>query len=51
VHEDLDFVEAALSAGAVGYVLKPAMVTDLVPAIRKALEGSIFISPSLHLPE
>jgi len=51
VHEDLDFVEAALSAGAVGYVLKPSMATDLVPAIRKALEGSTFISPSLHLPE
>jgi DNA-binding NarL/FixJ family response regulator len=51
VHEDLDFVEAALSAGAVGYVLKPSMATDLVPAIRKALEGSTFISPSIHLPE
>jgi DNA-binding NarL/FixJ family response regulator len=51
VHEDLDFVEAALSAGAVGYVLKPSIATDLVPAIRKALEGSTFISPSLQLPE
>ena len=50
VHEDLDFVEAAISAGAVGYVLKPSMATDLVPAIRKALDGQIFISPSIHLP-
>jgi DNA-binding NarL/FixJ family response regulator len=49
VHEDLDFVEAAMSAGAVGYVLKPSMATDLVPAIRKALDGQIFISPSMHL--
>ena len=50
VHEDLDFVEAAMSAGAVGYVLKPSLATDLVPAIRKALDGQIFISPSMHLP-
>jgi DNA-binding NarL/FixJ family response regulator len=49
VHEDVDFVEAALSAGAVGYVLKPSLATDLVPAIRKALDGQIFISPSVHL--
>jgi DNA-binding NarL/FixJ family response regulator len=50
VHEDLDFVEAAISAGAVGYVLKPSLATDLVPAIRRALDGKVFISPSMHLP-
>ena len=51
VHEDLDFVEAAMSVGAQGYVLKQSMATDLVPAIWKALEGSTFISPSLHWPQ
>lgn len=44
VHEDPDFVEAALSAGALGYVLKPFLATDLIPAIRKALEGKTFTS-------
>jgi CheY-like chemotaxis protein len=44
VHEDTDFVEAAMSAGALGYVLKPCLATDLVPAIWKALEGNTFVS-------
>jgi DNA-binding NarL/FixJ family response regulator len=46
VHEDIDFVEAARSAGALGYVLKPFLATDLVPAIRKALQGKAFVSRS-----
>jgi DNA-binding NarL/FixJ family response regulator len=51
VHDDLDFVEAAMAVGALGYVLKQSLATDLVPAIWKVLEGSIFISPSLHLSQ
>src|SRR4051812_15655058 len=39
VHEDPDFVAAAFSAGASGYVVKTNLPTDLVPAIRAALEG------------
>ncbi len=50
VHKDHDFVEAAMSAGALGYVLKQCMATDLVPAIWKAMEGRTFISPSIDLP-
>jgi DNA-binding NarL/FixJ family response regulator len=49
VHEDADFLEAALSVGALGYVLKPAVARDLLPAIRKALAGNIFVSPSMNL--
>jgi DNA-binding NarL/FixJ family response regulator len=49
VHEDTDFVEAAMSAGALGYVLKPCLATDLVPAIWKALEGNTFVSPSIYV--
>jgi DNA-binding NarL/FixJ family response regulator len=45
---DLDFLKAALSTGIVGYVLKPRMWTDLVPAIRAVLDGKGFISPSQH---
>ena len=51
VHEDPDFVENAMAVGAAGYVLKPCMATDLSPAIRKAMEGSTFISPSIHSPQ
>ena len=47
VHQDQDFVDAAFSAGACGYVIKEDVTTDLVPAIRQALQGNIYISPSL----
>jgi len=50
VHSDPEFVEAALSAGALGYVLKASLTTDLVPAIRAAMRGSIFISRSNEQP-
>jgi DNA-binding NarL/FixJ family response regulator len=46
IHEDLDFVQAALKAGALGYVIKRRMVSDLRLAIREALAGRIFISAS-----
>jgi DNA-binding NarL/FixJ family response regulator len=47
VHEDQDFVDAAFNAGALGYVLKRRMGTDLIPAIRSALAGRSFVSPAL----
>ncbi len=47
VHDDLDFVRAALATGASGYVFKSHMATDLVPAIREALAGHRFVSPCL----
>jgi DNA-binding NarL/FixJ family response regulator len=50
VNREPEFVEAALFAGALGYVLKQSMASDLVPAICAAMEGATFISPSLHLP-
>ncbi len=49
VQEDLDFVETAMSVGALGYVLKPHLHTDLIPAIHSVLEGQVYISPSMHL--
>jgi len=48
VHDDLDFVRASLATGASGYVVKPRLATDLVPAIREALADRIFISPSIR---
>jgi CheY-like chemotaxis protein len=48
VHDDPDFLAAALSAGAQGYVLKPHLATDLVPALWNVLAGRTFVSPTLH---
>ena len=45
VHSDPEFVRACLATGALGYVVKFQMETDLVPAIQEALAGRIFISP------
>jgi DNA-binding NarL/FixJ family response regulator len=44
VHTDTDFVRKCLSAGAFGYVVKSRVASELVPAIRHALAGNIFIS-------
>lgn len=46
IHEDPDFVHAALKTGALGYVIKRRMVSDLRFAIKEALAGRKFISPS-----
>jgi DNA-binding NarL/FixJ family response regulator len=50
VDADPDFLEAALAAGALGYVMKPSLSTDLIPAIRAALNGVTYISPQLQFP-
>ena len=50
VHNDQDFVEEAFSAGAVGYVIKPRLGTDLLVAVREALIGHRFVSPDLVSP-
>lgn len=49
VHDDQEFVEEAFSAGAVGYVIKPRLGTDLPVAVREALIGHTFVSPDLVL--
>ena len=49
VNHDPEFVEAAMSAGALGYVLKQSLAAELVPAIWSAMHGNVFISPSIHL--
>jgi DNA-binding NarL/FixJ family response regulator len=51
VHDDVDFVNAALGASGTRYVIKPWMTGDLVPAIHAALAGKLFISAVLmHQP-
>ena len=46
VNEDSDFVRAALGAGALGYVVKSRMASDLCAAINGAISGHLFVSPS-----
>jgi DNA-binding NarL/FixJ family response regulator len=48
VHSDPDFVRRCLSTGALGYVVKFRIASELVLAIREALAGNIFVSQ--HLP-
>ena len=45
VHQDNDILAAAKRAGGLGYVVKARMETDLVHAIKEALEGREFVSP------
>ena len=44
IHEDPDFLSEALSTGALGYVVKSHIASDLIPAIHEALAGRIFVS-------
>jgi DNA-binding NarL/FixJ family response regulator len=48
VHDDEDYVRAARAAGGLGYVLKSRLASDLAPALREALEGRAFVSPSIE---
>jgi DNA-binding NarL/FixJ family response regulator len=45
VHEEPEFVRACFAEGALGYVTKSRLRTDLIPAINEALSGRRFISP------
>ncbi|MGB7924589.1 MAG: response regulator transcription factor [Pyrinomonadaceae bacterium] len=47
IHEDPDFLVAALKVGASGYVVKPRMASDLCAAIKEVLSGRTYISSSL----
>lgn len=44
VHEDRDYIEAAWSVGALGYVLKSRLGSDLIPALQEVLAGRAFSS-------
>lgn len=47
VHAEAAFLRAALDAGAVGYVIKLRLATDLCLAVREAMAGRVFVSPPL----
>ena len=48
IHDDEELARGALAAGAGGFVLKPRLAVDLVPAVREVLAGRTFISASLR---
>jgi len=47
IHSDPDFVRRCLATGAYGYVVKPRLTVELIPAILEALAGRIFVSQNL----
>jgi DNA-binding NarL/FixJ family response regulator len=47
MHGDLDYVRAAFAAGALGFVIKGRLASDLLPALREAQAGRSYVSPSL----
>jgi DNA-binding NarL/FixJ family response regulator len=49
VHDDPDYVRAAFAAGALGYVLKCRLASDLLLALREVLAGRSFVSPCISL--
>lgn len=46
-HSERAYVEKALNLGASGYVLKRALIADLLLAIREVSAGHTFVSPQL----
>lgn len=45
MHEDCEYVEKALAAGAAGYIIKRAADNDLITGIRVVSQGGVFIHP------
>ncbi|HEX5271564.1 MAG TPA: response regulator transcription factor [Gemmataceae bacterium] len=49
VHSDPEYAREALLTGAAGYVVKCRLVSDLPEALKEALAGRRFVSPSISL--
>ena len=47
MHRDVVFARRALEAGALGYVLKHSAASELLLAVRAALQGRTFITPAI----
>lgn len=47
VHRDEEYIQAALGAGADGYILKDASYDELVLAIKNVLSGKRYLSPGI----
>jgi DNA-binding NarL/FixJ family response regulator len=51
VHEDYDYLKAAIGAGAMAYVVKPYLSADLPSAVKAVLADKFFASSSLMYQE
>ncbi len=40
-------MKEALASGAVGFVPKRSVATDLIPAVREVLQGRTYVSPAV----
>lgn len=47
LHDEALYAERALRAGARGYIMKRAATTELLAAIRKVLEGEVYLSETM----
>lgn len=47
MHEDEEYLQKSLREGAAGYVLKKAVDTELLEAIRTVARGDMFLHPSM----
>lgn len=47
MHDSLDYLEAAIEAGASGYVLKDASREDMLATMRRVLDGEAFFNADL----
>jgi two-component system response regulator NreC len=47
VHEDTGLLQAAIRAGAAGYILKRAVEAELISAIRAVARGDLYVHPSM----
>lgn len=48
IYDEPEIVTRTMAAGVVGFVLKRAAATDLIPAVRAALAGRTYISPAVR---
>jgi len=51
VHDEPEYLEAALATGALGYVIKSRLASDLCLAVREVMAGRRFVSPTLATAE
>lgn len=47
VHEDIGLMREAMQAGAVGYILKRAVKSEMINAIQTVLRGDVYVQPAL----
>jgi two-component system response regulator NreC len=47
VHEDKSLLQAAIRAGAAGYIVKRAVESELIDAIRAVARGDLYVHPAM----